>query len=113
MSLNQFALLTFEEFKEIFNMKPYPNKIQKISEEKNTNKNIQYVKKKNWVGTLDQSPVRSVQTNCTAGYAIATAELLESWVLKTRYTNSQLSPQELLDCTWSYKNNGCRGGLPS
>ena len=46
MSLNQFALLTFEEFKEIFNMKPYPNKIQKISEEKNTNKNIQYVKKK-------------------------------------------------------------------
>ena len=61
---------------------------------------------------MDQSPVRyNNQNSCTAGYAITTAELVESWVLKTRYTNSQLSAQEILDCSRSQNNNGCQGGL--
>lgn len=61
MSLNLFALHSFEEVKEMFGMHPLKNTADQNSElNLNKGENVQFVKKKNWVGDLDVNPPRLI-----------------------------------------------------
>jgi len=57
------------------------------------------------------SPVKD-QQQCGSCWAFSTVEALESFIAINSNTSvTNLSPQELVDCTSSYGNNGCNGGM--
>lgn len=59
------------------------------------------------------TPVRN-QGNCGASWAIAAAGAMEShWAIINNSTPPLLSPQQLIDCSGAFSNNGCVNGLPS
>ena len=59
------------------------------------------------------TPVRN-QGNCSASWAIAAAESVEShWAIINNSTPPVLSPQQILDCSQAFENNGCESGLPA
>lgn len=65
----------------------------------------------------DQNYCSAVQTQgnrCASGYAFATAKTIEyPNNIARRSSSLPLSAQELIDCSVSYGNNGCNGGLVS
>lgn len=57
------------------------------------------------------SPVKD-QQQCGSCWAFSTVETYESFVaLNQNGSVPQLSPQELVDCSTGYGNNGCNGGM--
>lgn len=59
------------------------------------------------------TPVRN-QGNCGASWAIAAAGAVEShWAIINNSTPPLLSPQQLIDCSQAFENDGCVSGLPA
>jgi len=68
---------------------------------------------KDWRDDGIISPVKD-QQNCGACWAFSTTGALESyWALYTQTSPVLLSEQQLIDCSYSFGNNGCSGGLPA
>jgi C1A family cysteine protease len=62
-----------------------------------------------WSHTFS-TPIKN-QNQCGSCWAFATVESVESALAINGYPLTQLSPQELVDCTFSYGNYGCNGGF--
>ena len=54
--------------------------------------------------------VRAQGGSCTAGYAIATIDAIESARYITTTTLKPLAPQQIIDCSKTQGNKGCSGG---
>ena len=65
-----------------------------------------------WRAVGSVSPVKN-QGSCGSCYSFAAAGALEShWKLYSEKRNLPvLSEQEIVDCSWVEKNEGCKGGL--
>jgi C1A family cysteine protease len=105
---NQFADLTDEEFNALhlgFNFDP--NRVQKnvvILDESDMPNDIDW-RQKGAVTSIDD------QGNCGSCYTFSSSAALEGLYFIKKGTLVKFSKQQLLDCTSSYGNQGCNGGL--
>jgi cathepsin H len=68
---------------------------------------------KDWRDSGIISPVKD-QSYCGACWAFAATGALEAyWALYSQTSPNLLSEQQLIDCSKSYSNDGCNGGLPA
>lgn len=111
LGVNQFTDLTVEEFR-------LYNKLQK---QRATNKTIEctpYMPPLNWVvpATVDWrdkgyvTPVKN-QGQCGSCWSFSTTGSLEGQHFRKTGTLVSLSEQQLVDCSSSFGNEGCNGGL--
>ena len=67
---------------------------------------------KDWIEAGWNTPVRN-QLKCGSCWAFAATAAIEAQIWINQNRSVTLSPQELVDCSSSFGNNGCNGGLPS
>jgi C1A family cysteine protease len=104
---NKFADLTFEEFKSGYLMTPIPNEIK-------SGEKVDFEREIDWRNENVITPVKD-QGACGSCWAFSTTGAFEAALQiqhKTEHLVS-LSEQELVDCSRSYGNFGCNGGLMS
>lgn len=68
-------------------------------------------RKVDWTQKGKVSPVKH-QGTCQACYVFSAVGALESAISMKFNVTVQLSEQEILDCSYSFRNNGCVGGQP-
>ena len=105
MGINQFTGLTDKEFQMIY-LTPRPNPNLELNEDVEVapvNADI------DWRAKGMVSPVRD-QGNCGSCWAFSACGVLESWSL-SKGGNFIASPQQLVDCSKKYGNQGCNGGF--
>jgi C1A family cysteine protease len=107
---NKFADLTNEEFSVLYLGFNYdPNRVRE---------NVQYLDESeapegtswDWRKKGAVTPVQDQQT-CGSCYTFSSAGALEGLWFISKATLINLSEQQMLDCTSSYGNQGCSGGL--
>jgi len=102
---NHFTDLTHEEFRSIYlGFKPRENK-KVVSDETH-----EFVGDVNWVTAGKVQRVKN-QGQCGSCWAFSTVASCESWDAINDGTLGDFSEQQLVDCSGSYGNNGCSGGL--
>jgi C1A family cysteine protease len=104
MGVNQFTGMTDEEFAAAYLT---PRKTSNAHSEKVTINAI--IGDVDWVAQGKVSGLKN-QGNCGSCWAFSAVAVLESWALFKGQTVN-LSEQQLVDCSHSYGNNGCNGGL--
>ncbi|XP_027472051.2 cathepsin L1-like [Zalophus californianus] len=108
MAMNAFGDLTNEKFRHMMNG-------LKIQKDKN-GKVFKIPFFAEIIGPVDRrqtasfSPVR-FQGQSASGWASGAAGAFEGWIFQKTGKLVSLSEQNLLDCSWSQGNKGCRGGL--
>ena len=112
MGINQFGDLTYEEFadKYLSTMKDDPeSKCDKMSNDDYTN--VQDADNVDWVALGKVQDVKN-QEQCGSCWAFSAVGALESaYAIYKNVELPNLSEQELVDCSLTYGNNGCGGGL--
>ena len=104
--INQFTVLTQDEFINIYLNPIQPPKDQIIVEEEF----------KPYVGAdVDWSWASAVknQGQCGSCWAFSATGVMESWAKLKQSTTVSLSEQQLVDCSGRYGNQGCKGGYPT
>ncbi len=105
LGVNEFADLSFEEFKQGFLSEDIPNVDFAQEGEAPDGDDIDWRTKK------VLTPVKN-QGACGSCWAFSTTGSLEAALaLKNKSSPPSLSEQELVDCSKSYGNMGCSGGL--
>lgn len=111
MGINQFTDLTPEEFRMRYLgfKKPLENNIPRLTDY--SLKNVKDLPKEvDWTQNGVVNPVKN-QAQCGSCWAFSTVGSIESaYAIKTKELYS-LSEQQLVDCSQSYGNQGCNGGL--
>lgn len=110
LKLNNFALLSFDEFSSKVGLTKYGSG-EKVEEEIMDNNLTAY--SVDWRGKYDSTPVKNQTYTCNAGYAMAAAGAIESSIMKYRRQAVPLSSQQLIDCTIPFGNFACKGGYVS
>jgi len=108
--VNAYSDLTWEEFKEYFNIAP-----QDCSATANSGKSLTRTVIPDSVDWRDKKMVTPVknQGSCGSCWAFSTTGAVESsWAIAGNPL-VELAEQQLVDCAGGFKNNGCNGGLPS
>jgi C1A family cysteine protease len=72
---------------------------------------LEYPQRINWKSINKTTEVRT-QKKCACCYAFSAIGALEAQLLIKRNHNTDLSEQQILECTDDYQNEGCTGGLP-
>lgn len=106
MGLNQFSAFTTEEFIQLYlnPMRPMTTPLQVESSEDSLVGDV------DWSTQGAVTPVKN-QGQCGACWAFASAGAVEGLTKISYGALQQLSEQQLIDCTSSYGNLGCNGGL--
>lgn len=107
VGLNHFADWTDEEYKAILGFKPDVTKKQenlKVLEADPLPETI------NWVDQGKVTPVKD-QGTCGSCWSFSTTGSMESAYWIKNGQEIELSEQQLVDCSISFGNNGCSGGL--
>ena len=100
--VNQFTDLTWEEFKSAYLQEPIQNTdVQSLNAEDNFRK-VDYTKY--------LTPIKN-QGQCGSCWSFSTTGALEALYNLSSKGKPSLSEQELVDCSGSYGNYGCNGGL--
>ena len=116
--LNDFADMSHEEFQAKYLMKAQeykkPEGVIELTQEMLGEPQVSQAQDFNWCNPSNNicSAVRT-QGRCSAGYAFAAAKTLAYSLNKAGRgpgTNLWLSPQEYIDCSGNFGNNGCQGG---
>ena len=106
MGVNQFTALTEAEFVEQ-HLAPIPGKPRKLIEPvRNLKRRVEEV---DWTTKGSVSPVRD-QGSCSASYAFASVGAIESAASIEYVQQIWYSPQQIIDCTQRYGNQGCVTG---
>jgi len=103
---NQFSDLTFEEFSQKYLTQPIDNEVKLNHRSQLKDGQV------DWVSQGKVSRVKNQQA-CGSCWAFSTIGALESAFAIQKNINVELSEQELVDCSSSYGNNGCNGGIMS
>lgn len=120
MSMNQFMIKLPEEFESEFLEKP---KIIKMEDAAISRRLLEddsavlsrldkYPSVLDWTIKGKVTPVKS-QEKCSGCYVFSAIAALESAIMIKYDRTLVLSEQEMLDCTKSFRNNGCSGGQPT
>jgi cathepsin L len=64
-----------------------------------------------WTTKAGVTPVKN-QGACGSCWAFSATGVMESWALVNKKGTFDLSEQQLMDCSGSFGNQGCNGGLP-
>lgn len=106
MGVNQFSALTDEEFVEMYlgTIVPTEKIIEETSEEFTVGGDI------NWADSGAVTPVKN-QGQCGSCWAFSTTGALEGLSKLGYGTLESFSEQQLVDCSGSYGNQACNGGL--
>lgn len=103
---NQFSDLTFKEFSKSYLLEPIENEITE-GQKPVFKSEVDWRTKNVLTGVKDQGA-------CGSCWAFSTTGSMEAAIaLKNSAAPQSLSEQELVDCSGSYGNMGCNGGLPS
>jgi C1A family cysteine protease len=105
--LNQFSDLTGEEFSSIYtgyNWKPNRHRNVKLLDETNLATSV------DWVTAGAVTAIKN-QGQCGACWSFSTTGALEGLYFINDGTLISFSEQQLIDCSSSYGNQGCNGGL--
>jgi cathepsin H len=115
---NEFCAMTWDEFKEYYNMDSTsaPQHCSATAEstvgQKKIGKRQNLPQHVDWREKKVVTPVKN-QGSCGSCWTFSTTGCLEShWALKTGVLPS-LAEQQLVDCAGAFDNHGCKGGLPS
>ena len=105
MGINQFTAMTQEEFEEAYLglIAPESNQNVEINQEYTVAGDI------DWNSQGYVTPVKN-QGQCGSCWAFSTTGGLE-WLSKSQGNLQSFSEQQLVDCSSSYGNQGCNGGL--
>nr|AAT07057.1 cathepsin L-like cysteine proteinase [Brugia malayi] len=112
-ALNDLADLTDEEFM-VMNGLRLPNQTD-LRGKRQANRFYRYDPRERLPDLVDWrtkgavTPVRN-QGECGSCYAFATAAALEAYHKQMTGRLLDLSPQNIVDCTWDLGNKGCNGG---
>ncbi|XP_065912646.1 pro-cathepsin H-like isoform X2 [Dysidea avara] len=110
LEANQFADMTFDEFKSIYLMDPQHCSATKVGSHQITGQPVPEAV--DWREKGVVTPVKN-QGQCGSCWTFSTTGSVESHhAIKTSNLIS-LSEQQLIDCAGAFNNHGCRGGLPS
>jgi C1A family cysteine protease len=112
MGVNEFTDLTSEEFRMRYLgfKKPLTSNIPRIVADYSLEDTKDLPKEWDWRTKGVVNPVKN-QGQCGSCWAFSAVGALESaWAIKTGKLYS-LSEQQLVDCSGSYSNQGCNGGL--
>lgn len=105
LGVNHFADLTWEEFQNSYLSTPIDNEVSA-----SLNTKVETVKEIDWREKGAVTPVKN-QGMCGSCWAFSTTGSLEGALAINKGSLPSLSEQELVDCSRSYGNNGCNGGL--
>jgi C1A family cysteine protease len=115
LGLNQFADLNGDEFKVYVHgskgscLMPGKKSVNALSQKKNLNM-IQLPASVDWTTKGVVTPVKN-QGQCGSCWAFSTTGSIESRYAIAHGKLTSLSEQQLVDCSGSYGNMGCNGGL--
>jgi len=104
-AVNFFADMTKEEFKSIY-LQFKPRETKKVV----ADETHEFIGDVNWVTAGKVQRVKN-QGQCGSCWAFSTVASCESWDAINDGTLGDFSEQQLVDCSGSYGNNGCSGGL--
>ena len=104
---NQFTHLTFDEFSDI-----YLGTTPPMREERYINDfaDVNAPDTIDWSGTDAVTPVKD-QGNCGSCWAFSATGAVEGAYFLKHKKQVSFSEQQLVSCSWAYKNSGCFGGL--
>jgi len=110
MGLNEFADLSFEEFKAKYFGYNHINR--DFIRSKNLHEEVEAAPTSiDWRTSNAVTPIKD-QGQCGSCWAFsATGSIEGAWVIQGKHTLVSLSEQQLVDCSTSYGNEGCNGGL--
>jgi len=109
LGITSLADITAEEFKA--NYLGYVAAEEQEQEIEEQMDNIEYPASVNWVQSGIVPPILN-QASCGSCWAFSAAGSLSmAYNLKQGGNSVQLSPEQLVQCSKSYGNNGCSGGL--
>ena len=113
MGINDFADMTFEEFKEARLMAPQECSATNAFKVKQEVKDKGIPESYEWNNYNVVTPVKN-QGSCGSCWTFSTVGTMEShWNILGKGKNLTFSEQQLVDCAGDYDNYGCNGGLPS
>lgn len=105
MAVNMFADMTHDEFSSIY----LGAKVSFDSNIETENLNINLENSVDWRSTNKVTPIKN-QGYCGSCWAFSATGAIESAVAIKGKGLIPLSQQQLVDCSWSYGNQGCNGG---
>jgi len=105
MGLNQFSAMTQEEFVETYLTLDVPQNNLEVTEN-----NDVYLGDVDWTTKGAVTGVKN-QGSCGSCWAFSTTGALEGHSKIVRGSLQSFSEQQLVDCSTSYGNHGCNGGL--
>eukprot|EP00250_Pteridium_aquilinum_P002357 c12555_g1_i2 orf=190-1305(+) len=112
LGLNQFADLTWEEFKGTYLASTQQNCSATARPNNNHLRTVSLPSAKDWRDDGIVSEVKN-QASCGSCWTFSTTGALEAAHAQATGQMVLLSEQQLIDCAGGYNNFGCNGGLPS
>lgn len=109
LGVGPFTLYTFAEFKDMMGLQTIgsADAPATVAEDGSSDLKDRQI---DWRNVLDVTPVGNQTNTCNAGYAFAVTGALEAQIKKFRGTVTPVSTQQLVDCTTTMGNFGCKGG---